>query len=389
MHVDNKSIKIFKPYDVIDKSPSIVIIGNSRNYYSFSPQDTETTDTYNLSFPGIGVVQIRSLFEHIIRSEIDIREFIISLDSFCDPLSIRSMTNSLDDRVLISNDNSLIKTKINKVLLYLSLDASYTSYRNINKPDNNYLTTDGRAVWFNEFNYHEKGPGNALFKRESRNIIRRVNNSDKITATNYNDYKKQCQTNNLDFIIDSAITNNIKINFFLNPVNARYWEIYNSFNELETYVHFPKKLIKEKLKNIPGVYQHLFTGMDFLRLNTFTMEPLSYFDQKERNYWYESSHYKASFGNVLLLTILNKEFNNSNLVKDLKLVDLDLDYSNQITMLNQWRTSNSKLKEEISRSIDSIININPATKGFTFRAINMPLIKAHNKNAFTGRGSQR
>lgn len=355
-HIDSKAVKIFKPYDVIDKDPSTVIIGNSRNYYSFSPEHTGKNSTYNLSFPGIGIAQIRALYEHILKAEIAIEELIITLDSFCDPLTIRSISNSLDDRVLISDDNPQIRTLVNKVLFYLSLDASYTSYRNIRKPKDNYMSSDGRAVKFNEYNYPRKGPGNALIERESRNIFQRVNRTNSIKATSYADYKKQCETSNLDFIINSTIENNIKVSFFLNPVNARYWEIYAYFDGLSSYIHYPKKLIQEKLKNIAEENQYLFEGYDFLRLNAFTLEPLSYSDIEERTYWYESSHYNLAFGNILLSNIFDEDFERTQLVANLKEIDLDMDFEQQKSLLQEWRENNPELKKEILNSIENNTN---------------------------------
>ncbi|MCG8014591.1 MAG: hypothetical protein JAY97_00090 [Candidatus Thiodiazotropha sp. 'RUGA'] len=355
-HIDSKAVKIFKPYDVIDKDPSTVIIGNSRNYYSFSPEHTGKNSAYNLSFPGIGIAQIRALYEHILKAEITIDELVITLDSFCDPLTIRSISNSLDDRVLISDDNPQIRTLVNKVLFYLSLDASYTSYRNIRKPKDNYMSVDGRAVKFNEYNYLRNGPGNALIERESRNIFQRVNRTNSIKATSYTDYKKQCETSNLDFIINSTIENNIKVNFFLNPVNARYWEIYAYFDGLSSYVHYPKKLIQEKLKNIAEEKQYLFEGYDFLRLNAFTLEPLSYSDSEERTYWYESSHYNLAFGNIVLSNIFNEDFKRTQLVANLKEVDLDRDFEIQKSLLQVWRENNPELKKEILNSIENNTN---------------------------------
>ena len=355
-HIDSKAVKIFKPYDVIKKDPSTIIIGNSRNYYSFSPLDTKNDNTYNLSFPGIGIAQIRSLYEHILKAELDIEELIITLDSFCDPLTIRSISNSLDDRVLISDDNPQIRTIVNKVLFYLSLDASYTSYRNIRKPKDNYMSVDGRAVKFNEYNYLNKGPGNALIERETRNILRRVNRPRSIKASSYSDYKKQCETSNLDFIFNSAIENNIKVSFFLNPVNARYWEISANFDGLQSYVHYPKKLIQEKLNSVPESHQHLFEGFDFLRLNAFTLEPLSYSDLEENTYWYESSHYNLAFGNILLANIFNRDFERTQLVADLKYINLDNDFLQQKSLLQEWRDNNPDLKGEILNSIENIVN---------------------------------
>jgi hypothetical protein len=354
--VDGKSARIFKPYDVIEKDPSVVIIGNSRNYYSFSPSDNGHDNTYNLSLPGVGIIQIRSLYEHVINSKLDIDELIITLDLFCDPLSIDPINNSLDDRVLIANNNSLIRTKINKILLYLSLDASYASYKYNGQPKNNYLANDGRAVSFDEFSYLEKGPGNALAARESRNISRRINKSDNLNVKNYTDYKKQCQTDNLNYIIDSAIKNNIKISFFLNPVNVRYWEIYSYFDQLPSYVYYPKKLIQEKLNNVPEAHQHLFEGFDFLRLNRFTLEPISYSDLEEYSYWYESSHYNLTFGNILLSNIFNKDFKKIHLVANLKHADLDADYLQQKTLLHEWRVQNPELKKEVLGTIENILN---------------------------------
>ncbi|MCG7897941.1 MAG: hypothetical protein JAY99_12300 [Candidatus Thiodiazotropha lotti] len=355
-HIDSKAVKIFKPYDVIEKEPSTVIIGNSRNYYSFSPSHTGKNSTYNLSFPGIGIAQIRSLYEHILKAEIDIDELIITLDSFCDPLTIRSISNSLDDRVLISEDNPQIRTLVNKVLFYLSLDASYTSYRNIRKPKDNFMSSDGRAVKFNEYNYLKKGPGNALIERESRNIFRRVNRTNSIKAASYSDYKKQCKTVNLDYIINSTIENNIKVSFFLNPVNARYWEIYAHFDGLPSYVHYPKKLIQEKLNTIAEEHQHQFEGFDFLRLNAFTLEPLSYSDIEERTYWYESSHYNLAFGNIVLSNIFDKNFERTQLVANLKDTDLDQDYLKQKSLLEEWRNTNPELNNEIRNSIENSTN---------------------------------
>lgn len=349
--------RINKPYAVAALQPATIIIGNSRNYYSFEPANTKLVNAYNLSLPGIGIAPIRKLFEHSVNTS-NIHKAIISLDNICDP-DIKSINKyEVDSRFLVNSNNSQSAVFINKVLLYFLIDTTKSSFRLlIHKSPTSRINRNGRRPIFNESGFATVGYAIPLINRDKSLIISRLKSKQK-PPRSYEEYKGSCKTSNFEKIIKIANENNINVSFFINPRNIRYWEIDQQIKHTNNTKLYSKRLIQDIIQSIPPEQRMNFSGFDFLKLNSYTTEKLSSTDSSTvPEYWYESSHYQLGFGDIILNAIVDNDFSNGELVSNIKTEDFEKSFVVQQSFLSEWEKVNPSIVLEITDAIDKQLKL--------------------------------
>jgi hypothetical protein len=345
--VSNQEIRVTKPIKVFENKLKAVLIGNSRNNYGIDLIGDNTSDFYNLSLSGIGINEIAKLFYHTVSSNADLEVAFISLDSVCDPNDPLYASQFIDERFLISSKNKAHEVIFNKYALY----ASYSTLElSIAQSKAGFLNEVGRQTIFNENEYLSKGAAHGLRTKEAVTIGPQ-GNKESTQELSFQDYKKMCKTTSLISILNLAKKQNIKLTFFINPVNVRYWEITYQKNRLQTYL-FDKKIIKDIIHaSLIGANQAIKV-IDFRRLNDFTLERLSYNDAAEikYKYWYESSHFTKKFGDVITSILISDEL--ENMATSVSLLDIDIedDFKSQLNILKSWRLNNPDLVSEIQQA---------------------------------------
>ena len=152
---------------------------------------------------------------------------------------------------------------------------------------------------------------------------------------------------NINFL---NIEKKISLFFFYNPVNVRYWEIFHIKGNINNIL-FNKKLAKQTLNRYKGTAIDIEV-FDFLQLNSYTLERLSYKDKhKNHTYWYESSHYKKSLGDILMAAMTNTNPQDNTLFNDLLTSDVEENHEHQLKLLNNWREDNLDIVAEILQTI--------------------------------------
>lgn len=337
--------KIHKPLKLLELRPEIIVIGNSRNLYTFDAFNSKIDNFYNASLPGLGISRIAELFYHAASTPNSIiKEAYLSLDQICDQ-NDSDITFEVDKRFLIGPENSIYNVLFNKYALYTSLDTLLLS---INMPKKPVLNQRGRQIVFNEGNYQTRGSANALITREKSNI-----KGQNVSQSSYADFVAKCDTTSIDNILAVASKMNIEITFFINPVNVRYWEIARQTGSLNTYL-FNKKLAKDKLKSPFNKHKAVVRLFDFRKLNEYTLERLSYHDKhSSHRYWYESSHFKKEFGKIIMSNMDSDSITPTKLGGNLLDIDIDADFQIQLKILDEWELINPDLVAEIERAISN------------------------------------
>jgi hypothetical protein len=347
--ITNQEIRITKPIKVLEIQPKKILIGNSRNNYSSEITGDDSSTFYNLSLSGIGINEISKLFYHAVySSNSNLNIAYIGLDSVCDPKDSLYISKFIDERFLISSKNQAYNIFFNKYALYTSYDTLLLSIENSTK---GFLNKVGRQTIFNEGDYLVKGASHALRKKEETTIGTKV---DKKSAQPilFKDYRKTCKTASLNRILNIAKKENIQLTFFLNPVNVRYWEIQFHKNGLQHYL-FDKKIIKDTIYAALIGATNSINVIDFRELNEFTLERLSYEDPTDLyyKYWYESSHFTKTFGDMTSKILDSNEYNNTALSSNLLNADIEGEFKVQLNILKKWRMNNPDLVNEIQQAI--------------------------------------
>jgi len=288
--------------------------------------------------------EVSQLFYHAtFAPNSQIKKAYITLDAICDSKT----SNFIDKRFLITPTTSYSKVILNKYTLYTTTNTLALSL--LHTPEYAYINQFGRQTIFDEGKYIAKGLGHSLKDREQMSIGN-YNPTKKTSKPSYISYQQKCKTQSLEQIIAIAVEKKISLFFFYNPINVRYWEISHIKGSLNDTL-FSKKLAKQTL------YKYKDTALDikvfdFRQLNSYTLERLSYKDKhKNHTYWYESSHYKKSLGDILMEAMTNKNPRDNTLFNELLTSDIEENHKHQLRLLNNWREDNLDIVAEIHKTI--------------------------------------
>lgn len=347
-----RHVKIHKPFKVLREHPQTIIIGNSRNYYSFDLNQLSGENVYNLSLPGIEIDSIENLFQHVVEAS-SVKRAFITVDSICDPPARDQ--DAIDKRFLLGFNNTLMDVRISQFMLFGSLKTTTDSIRYILQDNTASIDDFGRQTVFNEFNFLHLGYQKALERREREHIKMAIKNKKERGGLFYGD---ACHTNHLESILNLADKNKVELALFINPTNVRYWEISHQLGILENY-YLHRNLLSEKLESFStGRQSAPIRVVDFNKINKITTEILLSASERESPlYWYESSHFKTVVGDKMLRILFDQEKNEKDsLFRILSKDSVDEDYKEQMEKFYAWRRSSRETVEEIEKLILSEMN---------------------------------
>lgn len=348
---NDKFYKVTKPAQIVLTQPSTIVIGNSRNNYSFDVSRLQTSGAYNLSFLGATIEDIRKLFGHAVATA-PIKHAYVTLDTVCTTKKSRDQSNQvLDDRFL-AGIHSPTYARLQMFLVNLSYQSTMRGLLYFHRGNQSQFDSSGRITTFDEFEYKTKGPAFAMVKRDHWNAESNI--ADTHNPESYEDYKSSCDTSDLEHIVSLARSKNIQLTFFFNPVNMRYWVIQDKLGKLDQH-YYARKLafetIAQAYANDPVTMPDIY---DFNIVSSITTDKLSASDDQESPYWYESSHYKKIVGDEMLDIMSGRKADvaDSSRVYKINPETFDAFYQRNEASFYEWQRKNPWIGEEI----DQILN---------------------------------
>lgn len=284
----NKSVNIYKPeqekherlykaIEIINIKPSIIFIGTSRVLIGLDPShysETHREPVYNAAVTSARMNEILSYFKHALQNQPDLKQVIIGIDFY---IFNRIETN----RPYFPSDqigkkhitfNNFIKTTASLDALISSIQTVKSNWDN---PTHSSFEPNGKWSEISLLNKYGK-----ITDLKSFTSINGLNIND--TYTTYEISQERIE--NFRELVSICRNKNIDIKVFISPSHVTDMEAIRASGKWQEF-----ETLKRLLCDITPIW-------DFSGFNSITTESIT----PERQYYWDSSHYKKDVGNMIL-----------------------------------------------------------------------------------------
>jgi hypothetical protein len=307
-----RKIYITKSFQWEGIKPEVIILGNSRPEMGLNPSSTifGGRNVYNLSIRGASLEKQALYFANIIISSKP-SELLLGIDFF-DFLTDKHTTETwpvgLDKDSYLETNLSLQKNKYfyqnyvkSHIYSLVSLDGLISSFKTMfsQTAHANYLQEDGFNM-ADGFIAVVENEGLEVAFKHSEKLLRKSITNESLGLSNLNSGNNAYRS--LNFIIDNALRNNIKVTLFINPYHERYLRVIRDVGKFEMFLKW-----KVDVNNFlhDNSYSTKINLYDFSGFNRFTNEAVPHEKGEYMDWFWEPAHYTAALGEIMLSEIFN------------------------------------------------------------------------------------
>jgi hypothetical protein len=300
------NVRLAKMIAIKKKKPKAIVLGNSRAEYGIDPnhQGWSTTNVYNLALAGGNMYEAWRYLQYAYAIE-PLNELVLMLDF--------SMFNAAFNRRLnLNNDEFLdgqlthtiegnaystfaIPTEAYALWSWDTLINSALTLLNNNDPKQEIYLDNGMRERTHNQNRIGEGHRKIFISAEETHFLNAFN-------------KFSFSENGLDnFEIFEKILifchqHNIKLHLAISPIHARLLETIAVKNIYNFYEMWKIKLVQINESASKKLGKSPFSLWDFSGYNSMTTEAVPVMDDitAQMNFYWESSHYKAELGDMVL-----------------------------------------------------------------------------------------
>lgn len=311
-----------KPWQVINKKPDRVLIGNSRNYYASDVSLLPGNNNYNFSLRGAKFATLHVAFRHA-AFHAPLQTAYIAVDSICDSPTNGNMSH------FSTVPSEYYKANLNRYAYLLSATTLIKSITSQAKQSYPLFNNYGQRVEYPFGDY-----GHTLAARVEKKEEQKVDlllKSAKRSKTKF-----RCGIQELEMMLRFAHENSIKLVLFINPQHCRYMEISylakgNVLNE-----SLKRRVVETNEKVAEQMGKEPFLIWDFLLVNQYTTEDLSV---DNANYWWEPSHFTPALGNKMMNVMATGDVEGASIGALLTRRTLEKHLHLQRKLYSNWRQS--------------------------------------------------
>lgn len=329
-----------KPWQVIDKQPTTILIGNSRNYHS-SWVGRFAEQSYNFSVPGATMTEQLRAFEHSLYHA-PVQHVLLAADYICDA----EYSDGLEH--YSSNAYEFAASQLSRAGYLLSFETLKKSIRALfEKGATTILLQDDGSRAF--FPYHSIGQTQRqrIEKREGIRVLRgveRQHSGSKIVKT--------CSTTSLESFITLAHEANVKLTIFINPQHARYVWLSTLFGG-NLYGQRMKQIIVELNQKLAGKYgvspPVIYDCQVYDRFTTERMRA-----DRDSELWWETSHFKPKLGHMMMSQMLHKHHALGSFCVPLDEKSLQSVLDKQARDYNTWVEDNPDVIDDMRAKVAAV-----------------------------------
>ncbi|WP_448547384.1 hypothetical protein [Thalassotalea fusca] len=308
--------RIIKAYRVIETSPEVLLVGNSRIEMGL-PHDSKhfaSNSVYNQGLPGAklhmqidyakDVIQNNSDLKEIIMS-IDFLDFLIAPDELSQQLNLANSKRSYDKYLRTRTDNMYAyfseKLAVSYQLLF-SLDALQATFNTFSNQNFyvNTITPSGFNIANGYKHIIEYEGYEALYKQKLDWLLGKLASRNWILFPSNSTFTSP-KFDQLESLISLCQEKNITFRLFINPYHFSYLHAIEQAGYWEEFLAWKWALVKF----LDGKHYDEVNLWDFSLINARTTEAI---DQTGELLWFwEPAHYKSSYGETIIETIRSND----------------------------------------------------------------------------------
>lgn len=328
----------YKPWHIRQKQPELVVIGNSRTDFSIDVTQFNIKPAYNFSLQGAGLSDMLTMMKHLTYAT-KVKTAYVVVENICS----QPVSSSINMQQFAANDATNWSAHTARLKYLFDIDNLRKGLTHLLMSDKIYYDPNGKRLdWITD----NETITQRTKKRESRTIL----NGSKVDTA-------QCKTDDFEQLLRLAYKNNIALSILINPVNLRYLEIINQFENLKFHLKLNKELMVGSINKVATEQsQPAFPIYDFLLVNDITAEPFDLINNTETMYWWESSHYKDNVGEKMVEWIMSSVDNrDTTFARQLTKDNVVSHNKKQQALFMHWRAKNPDIVKEISGDVLRLI----------------------------------
>ena len=283
--------RLYKAIEIINLKPSILFIGTSRTRYSLDPgyySQTHHETIYNAAVTSANMNEMLLYFKHAVQNQPELKQVIVGIDFYAfngnQPNKADFPRNQME-KVHMTFESFLVTT----ASLGALKSSMLTVINNIERPTFNAIEANGKSSELQlQSNYGK------ITDIKEFNSVNQLNINSKDSYAMYE--LSQQSIDDFQELVDICREKNIDLKVFISPSHATEMEAVRVSGNWQEF---------ENMKRILSAITPIW---DFSGYNSVTTEPIS----AERQYYWDSSHYKNAVGNMILDKINGSKGNAPN-----------------------------------------------------------------------------
>ena len=318
-------VRMAKAYDVRRVKPRTIILGSSRSHVGIRPSHpawpADGWPVYNLAFDGATTKEMEAYLRHAHAMQ-PLRRVLLGLDTYHLTTDAGSTRPDFDDQLLLQDDSAWSRARVAladlKLLIsYDTLAESITTVRVQTHGLANWFAADGQRlgeIFFRQRHepYQALGP-RAYFDQIDKDEIRyklewripqKLARNGKQSPNTQPD--RITSLGHIQRIVEFCRAHDIELIVYITPSHAHQQEIAAATGEWPTIESGKRALVKLLAEDASRIPQRSpFQLYDFSGYSSITTEDLPVDSRTEMRYYWESSHFKAEAGDLVLSRVFN------------------------------------------------------------------------------------
>lgn len=316
-------VRLMKAYDVRRIKPRSIILGTSRTHLGLRPSHPawrpDDQPVYNLAFDGAMTKEMFHYLRHAHAVQ-PLKQVVLGLDTYHATTAPASHRSGFDEQLLLDDDTppNWIEVLLADLKLLISFDTLLESIHTVGAQqhaNDAWFAPDGQRLGEIFFHqpweaYQTEGPRAYFDKIDTLDVRYKLEWRIPTEPTSKPNRKpvpeSQAETlSSLDYIqriIAFCRDNNISLRIFFTPSHAHQMELSaatGGWSSVERGKRALVRLLSEDAAAHPG--QEPFVLHDFSAYSSVTTEPLPpRGSRKAMNHYWDSSHFKANVGDLVL-----------------------------------------------------------------------------------------
>jgi len=295
-------MRMSKPYRIEDLSPKSIILGTSRTGRGISPGylGFKYKPVYNSALTASKVYEAYRMLQHA-NCEKGIRQVVFSLDFIQFSPDKKYNSGFAEERLCPEREWNSVKPDFIKSIF--SNDATILSLKKL------FLQKTG---W--KYEVFPNGRWIVNSKRHNK-VAAKLTDIDFMSTRygkmpkDFNRYIIEDKDNQFKYfkrILEICYENDIDLIMFISPSHARQWEVVDRLGLMNAWDDWKRNLVKANEALAITYKVTPYPLWDFSGYNKYTTERFpEYSDKSTRMKWYwESSHYNKTLGDILLNVIM-------------------------------------------------------------------------------------
>ena len=292
-----ESLRMTRVYAVARKKPRCILLGTSRTGRGLDPGSAALSglDCYNMALPSLAMYEARRYFQHA-QAIRPLERVILALDPRVFATHIDTTGAFSEDRLAVDADGrpqfNLFSAKLPDLAsTLLSLQATQSSAKTIRRHGwaGDSLAPDG--FWIKVVDRYDYQAAFAAYMRDTITVFADMREGDELVAGSLGEFQK---------LLRAAAASKVDVLILFSPSHAYHWQALELAGLWRQFEDVKRNVVRISYEEASRAGRPPFPVWDFSGAYGPNLEPVPTSSNGQMNWYWESVHYKAELGNLMV-----------------------------------------------------------------------------------------